>query len=219
MREHEGEPVPGLPEHLPAGETILWQGRPDWRLLARQAFHLRAVVVYFGLLAIWRVAATLHDGGTPADIAVQLAVLALLAAASIGLFLFIGWLIARSTLYTLTNRRVVMRVGVALSLTLNLPFSAITSAAMRPLPGGRGDIPIRLRARHRVGYAVLWPHVRPWRLAEPEPMLRAIPDAERVAHLFTEAFAASTGDRVTLEPAKPTTSAGERMPALARASG
>ena len=34
------EPVPGLPGHLPPGEVVLWQGRPDaWRL-AREAFAL-----------------------------------------------------------------------------------------------------------------------------------------------------------------------------------
>jgi len=28
-----GEPVRGLPEKLPAGERILWQGMPDWHPL------------------------------------------------------------------------------------------------------------------------------------------------------------------------------------------
>ncbi len=34
VSEHEFEPIPGLPERLPAGERMLWQGRP-WRALAR----------------------------------------------------------------------------------------------------------------------------------------------------------------------------------------
>ena len=29
--EHEFEPVPGLPETLPEGESMLWQGKPGWR--------------------------------------------------------------------------------------------------------------------------------------------------------------------------------------------
>jgi hypothetical protein len=35
------EPVPGLPAELPAGETMIWQGRPQWRSLAVRAFHIR----------------------------------------------------------------------------------------------------------------------------------------------------------------------------------
>ena len=35
--EHEFEAARGLPELLPAGERVLWQGSPDWRGLAREA--------------------------------------------------------------------------------------------------------------------------------------------------------------------------------------
>ncbi len=49
------EPVPGLPEALPEGEHILWQGAPDARHLARDAWGLRWVAGYFVLLAVWRV--------------------------------------------------------------------------------------------------------------------------------------------------------------------
>ena len=63
IQEHDFEPERGLPEPLPPGETVLWQGSPDWLLLARRAFHVRKVAVYFGLLLAWRVAGTLADGG------------------------------------------------------------------------------------------------------------------------------------------------------------
>ena len=51
-----------LPEPLPAGESVLWQGRPEWRGLALRAFHVRMVAIYFALLAVWRVASGLMDG-------------------------------------------------------------------------------------------------------------------------------------------------------------
>jgi len=35
LGEYEYEPVPGLPQRLPQGERILWQGAPDWQTLAR----------------------------------------------------------------------------------------------------------------------------------------------------------------------------------------
>jgi len=39
--EHDAEPVPGLPGPLPAGEALLWQGRPSFEGLAKRALHLR----------------------------------------------------------------------------------------------------------------------------------------------------------------------------------
>jgi hypothetical protein len=40
MNEYENEPVRGLPETLPPGETLLWQGEPDWLSMARRTFRL-----------------------------------------------------------------------------------------------------------------------------------------------------------------------------------
>ncbi|MEM1103487.1 MAG: hypothetical protein AAGH48_05230, partial [Pseudomonadota bacterium] len=48
------EPIRGLPEALPEGERILWQGEPTWRQLAVNVFHIRALAIYFGVLMIWR---------------------------------------------------------------------------------------------------------------------------------------------------------------------
>ena len=46
VHEHEFEAAPGLPEPLPAGERVLWQGAPQWRTLAVEVFHVRAVAIY-----------------------------------------------------------------------------------------------------------------------------------------------------------------------------
>ena len=46
-----------------------------------------------------------------------------------------------------------------------------------------------------LGYALLWPHARPWRLSQPEPMLRAVPEAQDVAAILAEA----TSKHVSLE--------------------
>ena len=48
--EYEFEAAPGLPEKLPEGEHIIWQGAPDWKQLALQAFHVRIVSIYFALM-------------------------------------------------------------------------------------------------------------------------------------------------------------------------
>ena len=48
MSEYATEPVKGLPELLPTGERMLWQGQPSWRALAIRVFHVRKIAIYFG---------------------------------------------------------------------------------------------------------------------------------------------------------------------------
>lgn len=183
------EPVRGLPERLPAGERILWQGAPDWRALARDALGIRWVAGWFAFLALWRGMTIGLERGSEDGLGVAAVylVLGLAAAAILGL---IAWVQARATVYTITDRRVVMRIGAALVVNLNLPFRALAGAALDLRRDGTGTIALALAGRTRLSYLVLWPHLRPWVLARPEPALRAIPDAERVARLLAEAAAA-----------------------------
>lgn len=183
MSEHDWEPVRGLPGHLPAGEEILWQGSPDWRTLARTVFHLRVVIAYFVALALVGVALGSFGGAVATAIA---------GGAAIGVVSLLAWAIAKSTVYTLTNRRVVLRIGVALPKCFNLPLRLVTSADLRPLAEGHGDIALALGGGQRIGYAFLWPHARPWHVKTPQPMLRALPDAEDVAARLARACAALT---------------------------
>jgi hypothetical protein len=180
VREHEEEPVRGLPEVLPAGEIIVWQGAPQWRRLAVEAFHVRKVALYFGLLMLWHAGAGVVDGQSWAQVANGLVPLLLSALAATGLLSLLARLSAGATLYTITNRRVVMRIGVAMSMTLNLPFKAVESACLRLGAGGVGDIALSL-GEGRIAYLHLWPHARPWRLARPQPVLRAVANAADVA--------------------------------------
>lgn len=207
MNEHDNEPVPGLPQALPAGERLLWQGGPRWQALAVRAFHVRKIAVYCGLLLLWRVAAGLHDGQALADVLSGALLLIPFAIVAVGLPTGLAWLYARSTVYTITSRRVVIRSGVALPMALNLPFRTIGAASFAAFPDGTGDLPLALAGSDRIGFIFLWPHVRPWRLAHPEPMLRAVPDARRVADILARALAAAAapaaraaGDQLAPEP-------------------
>jgi hypothetical protein len=193
VNEHEFEPVRGLPERLPDGEQMLWQGTPDWRSLALHAFHARKLTIYFAVLLIWRAATVVWGGGTLGHAAIAVLWLLPFAAAAVALVAFVAWLMARAAVYTITNRRVVMRIGVVLEVTFNLPFRVIESAGLREYADGTGDIPLVLSGEDRIAYAHLWPHARPWRMGKPEPMLRAIPDAARVAGILAHALAAHAG--------------------------
>lgn len=191
----------GLPEALPAGEKLLWQGRPDWRALATDAFHLRKVAVYFGLLFAWRLGSRLHDGTTFGDALGYAAFILPIAAAGLVILAVLAWATARTTVYTVTSRRIVMRIGVALQMTVNLPFKVVESAGLRARPDGTGDIALRLEPGVRAAYLALWPHVRRWRFTRPEPSLRSVPDARTVADLLSEALAATAVEPVLREKA------------------
>lgn len=186
--EHGGEPVRGLPAELPEGEHIIWQGSPDWRVLARTALHVRAVAAYFAMIAVWRLGAGWTQGRGPDALAMDVLVVALLGAAVVALLTGYAWVAARSTVYTLTNRRFVLRHGVALSKIFQVPYRRIESAGIKVDATGKGDIPLRLTPESKIAYPHLWPHARPWRIIHPEPMMRAVPDAQAVADLLTEAW-------------------------------
>jgi hypothetical protein len=179
------EPLPGLPAQPPKGEEILWQGRPQAFALAREALKINWIAGYFVALALWR--GWVMGGGEPATfIAVMLPYLAIGAVTCAILFL-IALVQARSTVYTITTARVAMRIGVALTVTLNLPFRQIGAANLAVKPNGTGTIALQTLGDTRISYLVCWPHVRPWHINRTQPALRAIPDAARVAHLLAEA--------------------------------
>ena len=212
MNEHEFEPVRGLPELLPPGEQLLWQGAPRWQSLAIGAFHARKVGLYFAALIAIDAVASLATGRPAGAVAVSAAGLVVLALAAVGLLALLAWLTARSTVYSITTRRLVMRFGVALPMSVNLPFSVIESASMRTRADGSSDLPLVLMPGSRIGYLITWPHVRPWQFARPQPMLRAIPDGERVAALLATGLAASAG------AAPATVASGRVQPARPRSS-
>ncbi|OWQ86634.1 hypothetical protein CDN98_12950 [Roseateles terrae] len=176
-----------MPEALPDGEQVLWQGAPDVRLLLRQAMHLDLVAGYFALLLVWRAGSSWADGQSLGQILSALAGMLPLMLLAGALLTGMAWLIARTTVYTLTNRRVVMRVGVVLSITFNLPFAQMLSAGWRPRGRG-GDIVLSLAGKDRIAYLHLWPHARPWHLNRTQPMLRALREAPAVAALLAQAL-------------------------------
>lgn len=180
------EPVRGLPEAPPEGERILWQGRPHGFWLSWEALSLPWVAGYFVLLAVWRFV-TLIDQMPLAKAIAAATPLLVMGAVVIAMLLVVGYVQARATVYTITNRRVAMRIGAALTVTLNLPFTQIASADFRRGRGGSGTIALDLMGDTRLSYLVCWPHVRPWVMRRTQPALRAIPEAERIAALLAEA--------------------------------
>lgn len=180
------EPIRGLPERPPEGEEILWQGRPDTWRLAVESLNLYWVALYFVLFFGWR--ALVAGAEVPFWEAVRIgSPFLVMGAVACGLLWLIALSQARSTVYTVTNRRVAMRIGAALTVTLNLPYRWIGAANLDLRQGGTGTIALSLLGDTQLSYINTWPHVRPWHMKKTQPALRCIPDAERVARILSEA--------------------------------
>jgi hypothetical protein len=169
---------------------VLWRGAPDWRLLARRAFLGGPVAVYFAAIMLWRFVDGLAAGRGIASAGGHALWLGAVGAVALGIIALMAWATARSTVYTMTNRRLVIRTGVALSLSVNVPFKKVAAATLKPLSGGRGDVSLVIGGEETFSYVMLWPHIKPWRMRRPEPTLRCVPEAESVARMLGEALAA-----------------------------
>jgi hypothetical protein len=86
----------------------------------------------------------------------------------------------------------VIRFGVALPMAINIPFKAIESVGLRRYADGTGDIPMVLGEGHNVNFLIMWPNVRPWRFLDAQPMLRGVPDVDKVAEVLTDALRSAT---------------------------
>lgn len=186
--EHEHEPVPGLPEPLPAGERLLWQGSPSWRALARRALHVRKVAGYFALLAGWHVAEVLSTGAPLGESLRGAMWLVVLGIAAIAVLTGLAWALARTTMYTITSARVVMRFGIALPMSVNLPLKLVEAADLSRHADGTADLPLTLMPGSRMGYLLTWPHVQPWHYFRVRPMLRCLPDGAAAAKALMTAL-------------------------------
>ncbi len=193
MTHEAATTVKELPEALPSGERILWQGAPAWLSLYRRAFHSRTLMVYFAALLALRGANVVWGGGGAVEAMIAMLWLLPVAAFALGVLALVAWLNARASWYTITDHRVVMRIGIVLEITFNFPFKVIDGAGLRLHRDGTGDIPLTFMEGEQIAYAHLWPHVRPWRFRRTEPMLRCIPEAAMVADLLARSMATDSG--------------------------
>jgi hypothetical protein len=182
-----------LPEDIPQGERILWHGRPNWFALFRSAYRADLVAGYFLLLAAWNAVDAAAAGAIASAIAVARALA--IGSAALALLALLAWAAARTALFVITSRRVVMKIGVALQVFYNLPFTQIESAALRVDSDGSGDVALRLAPGQRIGYLHLWPFARPFRFAAPEPSLRGLAHAQQVGDILGRALVAAANAR------------------------
>lgn len=187
------ETRPGIPGPLPKDERILWQGKPGTWALARDAYGLRWVMVYFAVVVLWRATVGAADGGMAGALAYGLPYVGL-AIAAFAVIMALAWAAARTTVYTITSARILMRIGAALPVTLNLPFRQIGAADLDLRKDGTGTLAFTTLGDAQLSYLVLWPHLRPWHARKTQPAFRCIPDAKTVAELVASAAEARVAE-------------------------
>jgi hypothetical protein len=164
----------------------LWQGRPNWFRLTVESLNLWWVVAYFAVLTVWRFITVIDILSFERAIIMTLPIVIMTLIVFL-LLMLVGFIQARATVYTITNRRVAMRIGAALTVTLNIPYTQIENAAVSVGKADCGNIALETKGASKFSYLVLWPHIRSWKLSKPEPTLRAIPDVQSVAQILAKA--------------------------------
>jgi hypothetical protein len=196
-----------LPADIPKGERVLWFGRPEPTSLWRRAYRGDAVGLWFLAMTLWNVASLTTSDGAFAGFVSALHTLGL-GAAALAILGFLAWLSARTTLYVVTERRIVIKTGIALPIFINVPYMQIGAANVRAYGDGTGDVTVGIVAGQRIPYLALWPSARPLRFTRPEPALRCIVNARDVAATVARALAEASG-QATAAPARAPVAASE----------
>jgi len=188
LTEIRVKPIKPLPEPLPEGEHVLWQGVPARGSFIRRVFHFDKVALYFLIVVAWVAGSAWLDAQSVGAVARSLVWSLPPALGVLALVGGLGWGYARTSVYTITNKRVVIEGGLALTTSVNLPFSKLDRADLKTFRDGTGDIDLELSGP-RLLYSMLWPNLRWFRITRPVPALRAIEEPHRVAELLTRALA------------------------------
>lgn len=178
--------VHGVNEPLPPGEQLLWEGAPQPAALAKHLLFVRPLAIYFALMICWWAIANRADAASGAfwiTLAVQVGLTSAVIAGALALA---RW-IASSTTYAISDKRIVVRLGIIFPITVNIPLHYVVAAKARTFADGTGEIALQLDAKERLAWIVLFPHVRPFRYSQPEPLLRGLKDPARVGEILTKA--------------------------------
>jgi hypothetical protein len=203
-----------LPSDIPPGERVLWFGRPETKSLWRRAYRADWVIAWFALATAWISTSELSENGSQAALAAGLGTVGLCAAA-LAILGLLAWLSARTTLYIITERRLVIKSGIALQIFINLPFAKIVAANVRAFADDTGDVTITLAEGQHVSYIALWPSARPWRFAKPEPTMRSVPQAREIAQTLGLALKAAAEQAQPQADAASAAGDDKELPAIA----
>ena len=175
-----------LSENLPNGEQLIWQGRPERHALATRAMYLKYIAFYLVVLIAARTGYLIMNGEPVATWSGMLVWQVLASAFVMLLIVGLATVYSRTTRYSLTNERLIIKTGAAITIHINLPLQQITAADLREYSDGTGDITLQVSRAEKLYWLLLWPNVRSWWIRPLRPVLRGLKDAQAVAHLLVE---------------------------------
>ena len=175
-----------LSENLPNGEKLIWQGHPERRALATRAMYLKYIAFYLVVLIAARTGYLIMDGEPVATWSGMLVWQVLASAFVMLLIVGLAAVYSRTTRYSLTNERLIIKTGAAITIHINLPLQQITAADLREYSDGTGDITLQVSRAEKLYWLLLWPNVRSWWIRPLRPVLKGLRDAQAVAHLLVK---------------------------------
>lgn len=197
--------IEGIAEPLPAGEHILWSGKPDAWTFTRRIMRLNWVLAWFSGLAGIRAYNIYVAGGDMTAMVSAAAGQLPLAVFALGLLSALGIAMARSTTYVISSQRLVFQVGVALPITFNVPLRFIDAASVRLRSSHSGDLILTLRKGANVKALALWPHSQGWGKDAVQPVMRDLTSValEELKPILAQVLEASQQEEERLNAVHP----------------
>ena len=180
---------------IPEGESILWQGKPSFWGFSWYFFGLKLLAFYLIILSVvFAARLTVTDFFTA--FVVDFLPFLLSGILTSCILMALAKIQSQSSVYIITENRVIIKSGAALSFLISMPFKKIKAVNLQKRKGSLGTISFELNSGKRVPYISCWPSVRPWRFKKTEPAFSCIENVDEVATILRKSVMAG---RVNLQ--------------------
>ena len=182
---------------IPNGESILWKGRPSLWGFSWNLFGLKWITLYLSMLSIVSVA---RFFASDFYTAFYVDFLPFFLSGIFASIILIGLAATQtySTVYIITENRVIIKTGAALSFLISMPFKKIKEVNLQKRGASIGTISFELLSEKRVPYISCWPSVRPWKFKRTQPAFSCIGAVDEVATILRKT--AMTGNISLYDP-------------------
>ena len=182
---------------IPCGESILWKGRPSLWGFSWNLFGLKWITFYLSILSIVSIA---RFFASDFHTAFYIDFLPFFLSGIFASIILIGLAATQtySTVYIITENRVIIKTGAALSFLISMPFKKIKEVNLQKRGASIGTISFELLSEKRVPYISCWPSVRPWKFKRTQPAFSCIGSVDEVATILRKT--AMTGNISLYDP-------------------
>ena len=182
---------------IPNGESILWKGRPSLWGFSWNLFGLKWITLYLSMLSIVSVA---RFFASDFYTAFYVDFLPFFLSGIFASIILIGLAATQtySTVYIITENRVIIKTGAALSFLISMPFKKIKEVNLQKRGASIGTISFELLSEKRVPYISCWPSVRPWKFKRTQPAFSCVRSVDEVATILRKT--AMTGNISLYDP-------------------